>query len=62
MSVRDLLFQSIAGTQAGIYPQATPGGWRILGRTSLRLFRPEADPVTVLRMGDRVRFAPEPAS
>jgi len=53
---------AIAGTQAGIYPQATPGGWRILGRTPLRLFRPDADPVTLLRMGDRVRFVPEPTS
>jgi len=47
---------AIAGGQAGIYPQATPGGWRLLGRTPLRLFRPEADPITLLRMGDRVRF------
>jgi N-hydroxyarylamine O-acetyltransferase len=52
---------AIAGRQAGIYPQATPGGWRLLGRTPLRLFRPEADPITLLRMGDRVRFVPQPA-
>lgn len=52
---------AIAGGQAGIYPQATPGGWRLLGRTPLRLFRPEADPITLLRMGDRVRFLPQAA-
>jgi inhibitor of KinA len=52
---------AIAGGHAGIYPQATPGGWRLLGRTPLRLFRPEADPITLLRMGDRVRFVPQPA-
>lgn len=52
---------AIAGGQAGIYPQATPGGWRLLGRTPLRLFQPEADPITLLRMGDRVRFVPQEA-
>ena len=53
---------AIAGGQAGIYPQATPGGWRLLGRTPLRLFRPEGDPITLLRMGDRVRFVRQPSS
>lgn len=52
---------AIAGGQAGIYPQATPGGWRLLGRTPLRLFQPDADPITLLRMGDRVRFLPQEA-
>jgi N-hydroxyarylamine O-acetyltransferase len=51
---------AIAGRQAGIYPQATPGGWKIIGRTSVRLFRPEGDPITLLRMGDRVRFVVQP--
>lgn len=46
----------IGGRQTGIYPIQTPGGWRIIGRTSLRLFRPEADPPTLLQLGDRVRF------
>jgi inhibitor of KinA len=48
----------IGGQQTGIYPLETPGGWRIIGRTSLRLFRPEADPPTLLQLGDRVRFVP----
>ena len=48
----------IAGAQAGIYPQATPGGWNILGRTELRLFDPERRPPALLRVGDRVRFEP----
>jgi inhibitor of KinA len=48
----------IGGLQTGIYPLETPGGWRIIGRTSLRLFRPEDDPPTLLQLGDRVRFVP----
>jgi KipI family sensor histidine kinase inhibitor len=46
----------IAGGQTGIYPLATPGGWQIIGRTDVQLFRPSADPPTLLRLGDRVRF------
>ena len=46
----------IGGRQTGIYPVETPGGWRIIGRTSLRLFTPDADPPTLFQLGDRVRF------
>lgn len=46
----------IAGRQTGIYPMETPGGWRIIGRTTLTLFDPLRDPPTLLRSGDRVRF------
>jgi KipI family sensor histidine kinase inhibitor len=49
---------AIAGTQAGVYPLASPGGWRVIGRTPLRLFDPAGEPPPVLRMGDRVRFVP----
>ena len=48
---------SIAGTQTGIYPRASPGGWRIIGRTPLRvcdLGRPQP---FLLEPGDHVRFA-----
>ncbi|WP_421616930.1 5-oxoprolinase subunit PxpB [Brevibacillus sp. TJ4] len=48
----------IAGKQTGIYPLETPGGWQIIGRTPLRLFRPEDNPPTLLRAGDRIRFSP----
>jgi len=51
----------IAGQQTGIYPLATPGGWRIIGRTPLRLFDPAQDPPTLLQAGDLVRFVPLPA-
>lgn len=48
----------IAGTQTGIYPQETPGGWRIIGRTAAVLFDVRRDPPNMLSMGDRVRFVP----
>ncbi len=49
---------AIAGSQAGIYPLPTPGGWRILGRTPLALFRWDREPPALLAPGDRVRFVP----
>ncbi|MDQ4064699.1 MAG: 5-oxoprolinase subunit PxpB, partial [Actinomycetota bacterium] len=48
----------IAGGQTGVYPIATPGGWRIIGRTPCRLFDPGADDPALLHAGDRVRFTP----
>jgi inhibitor of KinA len=48
----------IAGRQTGVYPVATPGGWRLLGRTPLSMFRPEQDGFSLLSIGDRVRFTP----
>jgi KipI family sensor histidine kinase inhibitor len=50
---------AITGQQAGVYPLASPGGWRLIGRTRLRLFDPQSVPPPLLRMGDRVRFMPE---
>jgi KipI family sensor histidine kinase inhibitor len=47
---------AIGGRQTGVYPMASPGGWRIIGRTPLRLFEPDADPPVLLEMGDHVRF------
>ncbi len=46
----------IAGNQTGIYPAESPGGWRIIGRTPVELFRAENEPPALLRMGDYVRF------
>jgi len=46
----------IGGAQTGIYPLVSPGGWRLIGRTPLELFDPQADAPTLLRPGDRVRF------
>ncbi len=46
----------IAETQTGVYPVASPGGWRLIGRSPLKLFDPLASPPTVINAGDRVRF------
>ncbi|HYW42679.1 MAG TPA: 5-oxoprolinase subunit PxpB [Bryobacteraceae bacterium] len=51
---------AIGGSQAGIYPLASPGGWRLIGRTSLRLFDSWSSPPPLLRMADHVRFIPVP--
>lgn len=48
----------IAGMQTGIYPIETPGGWQIIGRTPLALFRPEAQSPTLLNSGQYIRFRP----
>ena len=50
----------IGGTQTGIYPLETPGGWRIVGRTPLRLFNPRSKRLCFLQLGDRVRLVPIP--
>jgi len=49
----------IGGEQTGIYPLVSPGGWQLIGRTSLELFDPKNEPPTLLRPGDRVRFVAE---
>lgn len=51
----------IAGKQTGIYPQDTPGGWQIIGRTSLSLFDVNNRPPALLKAGDQVVFQPIPA-
>jgi inhibitor of KinA len=48
----------IAGNQTGVYPFATPGGWRLIGRTPTAMFRPDQKALSFLSIGDRVRFAP----
>ena len=47
---------AIANAQAGVYPLESPGGWNVLGRTPLQLFRVNESPPTLLRPGDRVQF------
>lgn len=51
---------AIAGRQTGIYPLATPGGWHLIGRTSVKLFLPDSDPPCLFRAGDRVKFFATP--
>jgi inhibitor of KinA len=52
---------AIAGRQTGIYPLAAPGGWHLIGRTSVTLFLPDSDPPCLFRAGDRVKFFAAPA-
>lgn len=48
----------IAGIQTGMYPIPTPGGWQLIGRTPLALFRPHDNPPTLLQAGDIIQFRP----
>ncbi len=47
---------AIGGEQTAIYPQATPGGWRLIGRTAVPLFDVDQTPAALLRPGDRIAF------
>ncbi|MEW9125004.1 MAG: 5-oxoprolinase subunit PxpB, partial [Thermotaleaceae bacterium] len=49
----------IAGTQTGIYPIESPGGWQLIGRTPLDLYNParEENPI-LLEAGNYIRFLP----
>jgi len=46
----------LAAGQCGIYPRVTPGGWRIVGKTSAPIFDPSRDAPALFRAGDAVRF------
>lgn len=46
----------IGGEYTGIYPAATPGGWKLIGRAAVMLFDPSADSPSLLAPGDTVRF------
>jgi inhibitor of KinA len=48
----------IAGRYTGIYPHETAGGWRLIGRTPLRLFEAGRTPPSLLALGDRVTLQP----
>lgn len=47
---------ALAGRQTAIYPCATPGGWRLIGRTPLSLFRANRKPMELISIGDQVKF------
>ena len=49
---------AIAGDQTAIYPVESPGGWRLIGRTDVRMWNVAADPPALLSPGARVRFIP----
>ncbi|HZR01800.1 MAG TPA: 5-oxoprolinase subunit PxpB [Burkholderiales bacterium] len=47
---------AIGGQHSGIYPFPSPGGWHVIGRTPVVLFDLQREPISLLAMGDRVRF------
>lgn len=47
---------AIAAGQTGIYPVETPGGWQVIGRTTVKPFDPDRDDPFLFQAGDRVRF------
>lgn len=47
----------IADQQTGVYPDISPGGWNLVGRTPVRMFDAACTPAALLKVGDRVRFA-----
>ena len=49
---------AIGGKQTGLYPMESPGGWNIIGRTPLKVFDIERDPVFLYKAGDKIRFEP----
>ncbi len=49
---------AIGGSQTGVYPTSTPGGWRLIGKTPLKLFDPAAAHASFFELGDEVRFIP----
>jgi len=48
----------IAESQTGIYPNDSPGGWQIIGRTPLNLFDPHSEQPSLLITGDYIKFEP----
>ena len=49
---------AIGGSQTGIYPQESPGGWHIIGNTPIRLFDPKANNPSPFSPGDQIQFNP----
>ncbi|MBO3117463.1 5-oxoprolinase subunit PxpB [Winogradskyella sp. DF17] len=49
---------AIGANQTGIYPQDSPGGWHIIGKTPIDLFTPKRKPLTFIDAGDKIRFVP----
>jgi inhibitor of KinA len=48
----------IAGRQTGVYPFAAPGGWRLIGRTPLKVFRSNRKRMELISIDDQVKFRP----
>ena len=49
---------AIAGNQTGIYPLSSPGGWNLIGKTTIPIFDKNEPENSYLQMGDQIRFIP----
>lgn len=49
---------AMANTQCAVYPEASPGGWNILGRSTIEMFDKSIEGFSYLRAGDSVQFVP----
>ena len=49
---------AIANTQTAVYPQSSPGGWNIIGRTTFEFFDKTIDELTPVKVGDKIKFNP----
>ena len=52
----------IAGTQTGLYPVESPGGWQLIGRTPLQVFNPRSEQPFIYSAGDFLQFQPVTAA
>ena len=49
---------AIGGSQTGIYPSESPGGWHLIGRSPIRLFDPQLIPAVWAKPGEKLLFTP----
>lgn len=49
---------AIGGSQTGVYPNESPGGWNIIGNTPLEFFNPKINPPCFAKAGDKIKFKP----
>lgn len=49
---------ALADQFTGVYPRESPGGWQLVGRTTVRTWNPDSEPAAYFVPGDRVRFVP----
>lgn len=49
---------AIGGTQTGIYPSDSPGGWHVIGNTPISLFNVKKKPPCFFKAGDKIQFVP----
>jgi KipI family sensor histidine kinase inhibitor len=47
---------ALAGEFSGVYPRESPGGWQLIGRTTVKIFDQEREPAALFHPGRRVRF------